>query len=112
MEPTIRELWSFYKEMDYVGKTEGALLVGTVAAIFVLGFHALKNYEYRNQLISQLPSYVEMFDGKPGISFLDQIDFAQRAGIPTNKVVEGPPIDFSRFETSDLERALQSYQSD
>ena len=53
-----------------------------VAAVSIATTNYFANEaKYRDRLLAELIPIVEQVDGKPGISFEDQVDFAKRAGI-------------------------------
>lgn len=97
---------------ERIGVTIASLC--TIAAAGVMIYYQIQQEKasemYRNNLISKLVSKVEAVDGKAGISFWDQVDYATRAGIPTTQIVEGKPLDLSSTPTSKLERVLKSYE--
>ena len=86
-----------------------------LAAYAIYTVYFAKTLSDSGKIISELKPLVAQVDGRPGISFEDQLDFAERAGV-SHEIIEGKIFNFDnwRFSVpkSKLEQVLESYKSE
>jgi hypothetical protein len=91
----------------------GLLLKGVLSVFFpnFLSHFSETSGTYQTTTWNTLAPAVALYDGRPGISFEDQLKFAEVVGIPQYEVIEGRPIKVSELTYSQLEKALDAYSS-
>ncbi len=87
------------------------LLIKGALDIFFPNFILHFSETYETITWNKLAPAIAQYDGKPGISFEDQLKFAEIVGIPQYNVVEGKPIEVNKLNYTQLENALRGYSS-
>ncbi len=93
------------------------------SATLMFGPVGVREY-YKGKAIKELMPYVEMSDGKPGISYEDRLNFVRRSGLDekvewipflysTNPIIDSGDFNFHlrRQDYGTLNKALESYKN-
>ncbi len=106
-----RGLWKSIRDMMLDIFVIGILAKGILDIAFPRWTSYLSSYyqSYQSKTWNQLAPAIAQYDGKPGISFEDQLKFAEVVGILDYDIVEGKAIQPNNLSFSQLERALVAY---
>ena len=94
-----------------INAIEGLLMLAIVG---IIGAEYYQRHKI-NQAAKELTPYVELVDGKKGMSITDKLDFGKRANLPQWMINEmpkwGSEFSLSTYSLGQLERALKSYKN-